>query len=283
MSHQGGRERPAADVCRWAMPDNVPDSAAQLVDLPPSEQVARGKELLSLLQDSLFTGSTSASENRSLPPTPSDPSSTPPAPLQAVAHFGRADGSDSGSSVGERHWYAGQLQTGPATNGDHVAAGAHHRQQQAAMYAAPHQYRQPAVAATAYDNSGGYGWGSNGGAMGSSPATGSWAPLSTNPAAMGGNCWLSTGMQAAPSVQAGGASCTPAVAAENTGYRQGMNGWTHAPGLAQLSPTEGSDSTAAAMQLQGQANAQGADSSQGFYRPQLRAEAAPYVPGVPAY
>jgi len=189
--------------CRWAQQANLEANESNLVDLPPSEQVSRGKELLSLLQEVAFPiGETS--EN-TLPPPPGE---MPPAPPGFEVP-------SAGFNHGRQHsgdFNHGRQQSGDFNHGRQQSGDFNHGRQHSGDWAASpcgtppagpqHQHhfagQQQTHFASSRSSTPGSAqgmpavWGNMGGGM-NNGASGTWAPLSTNPSSMSGG-WLSTGV-----------------------------------------------------------------------------------------
>lgn len=268
---------PASPVnCRWATlaKHEASTTESHLVDLPPSVQVARGKELLSMLQETSFPLGDSTSNSMPVPPS----EMPPPPPGFEVPSSGFSIEAPGGALVPNG---AGPQQPGewvPAPNGHH--SGPHQSHFVAPRSTAPAAQPSPSGATPVWGMSGCLGAG----------APGTWAPLSTNPSSMSPGGWLSTGVSdcgdghgvavsSAPMAHVSHSSASsahvPYSMPQPANADNGLWSASHTP------PTPVQVGLTPAM-LQTQVE------QPGFRPQQLRAEAAPYVPmnsmgvGVPA-
>lgn len=261
--------------CRWAGLAKIEAaSESNLVDLPPSEQVSRGKELLSMLQEVAFpigdngTAMQPTFSNESMPPPPTDMPPLPPGFEVPHASFPPEPSSTPPHpQVGE--W----LQRPPSSTPPLTPS------------ATPPPPTNSAMGA----------WGMNVGLGNGAP--GSWGgPLSTNPSSSSGH-WLSTGVSECDGsslssvssmshVSQGCSSSTGATNSHHIPYT--MPPPTNADNGCWVPPTTLSSTAGASNSMVGFASMPfSLQADKPSLRNQLRAEAAPYVPmnvgiGVPA-
>lgn len=254
-------------TCRWAQLASSEAVITNLVDLPPEQQVARGKELLSMLHAFPLSGGSNMSMSppqQQLSPAAAsiNPGAVPPPPMEMpppppMGYEVSQKGTSSYSESTSGDWANAQVQLSSSTRPGAAAVPA------AASLLAPHM--APGV------------WGLASGPASASAGAGAgtaghWAPLSTNP----GNT-TSWSSNAVPPEAGGSLHLDVAVVSTPSTMPYSMSG--QAPDASMTFGGHWSENGALVYSaMPSMMSASRAEPNS--LRSQMRAEAAPYVPGT---